>query len=295
VVRLIIAVSLFLGPGPAMGAGTGPFSCSTADRPCVQDPAADASQEGKVEANSPEPEPGWVSLFNGTDLTGWTPKIRGCEAGDNFANTFRVVDGVLQVNYDGYESFDDRFGHLFFNGTFSHYRLRIEYRFLGEQVAGGPGWAWRNSGVMLHGQSPESMTREQSFPVSIEAQFLGGNGTEERPTLNLCTPGTHVVMNGELIRRHCTDSTSATIHGDDWVLAEIEVHGDRLIRHLVNGEAVLEYNQPQYDPDDADAKPLIKDGELRLATGTISLQSESHPIEFRRVELQELPVEEEGR
>lgn len=289
---LVIVAAITAAGVPGFGAQTGEPGTiqdkAHAEVDGAQEPAGEVAQPGEGNDN---PKLQWRPLFNGADLEGWTPKIRGCEAGDNFANTFRVVDGAIQVNYDGYETFDERFGHLFFNGTFSHYRLRVEYRFTGEQVAGGPGWAWRNSGVMLHGQSPESMTLDQSFPVSIEVQFLGGNGTEERHTLNLCTPGTHVFMGGELIKRHCTDSTSPTFHGDDWVLAEIEVHGDELVRHMVNGEAVLEYGQPQYDPEDADAKPLIRDGELRLGSGTISLQSESHPVEFRRVEILELPAE----
>src|SRR5688572_30196469 len=163
------------------------------------------------------PEESWRPLFNGKDLTGWTPKIAGHELGDNFANTFRVEDGLLKVRYDGYTDFGGRFGHLFHAQELAHYRLRVEYRFLGEQVAGGPGWAWRNSGVMLHGQRPETMTREQGFPVSIEVQFLGGDGTNARSTANLCTPGTTVTMGGERNERHCTDSSSATYAGDEWV------------------------------------------------------------------------------
>ncbi len=46
----------------------------------------------------------WIQLFNGKDLTGWTPKIAGYEAGVNFANTFRVEDGMIRVRYDGYGS-----------------------------------------------------------------------------------------------------------------------------------------------------------------------------------------------
>ena len=165
----------------------------------------------------------WTALFNGRDLDGWTPKIRGYELGDNFGNTFRVEDGVLKVVYDQYEKFDDRFGHLFYKQPFSHYRLRVEYRFVGEQVPGGAGWALRNSGIMIHGQSPESMAKDQSFPVSIEVQLLGGTGRGVRPTANLCTPGTHVVMDGKLWTPHCTNSSSKTYHGDQWVTVELEV------------------------------------------------------------------------
>ncbi len=227
----------------------------------------------------------WISLFNGKDLTGWTPKITGYPAGENFANTFRVDDGAIKVAYDGYDNFDGRFGHLFYKKSYGHYMLRVEYRFTGEQIAGGPGWAYRNSGIMVHGQSPESMTLDQDFPVSIEVQLLGGNGKDARTTGNLCTPGTNVVINDELITRHCTNSSSKTYHGDQWVTAVVEVRGDEVIRHYINDDLVLEYNQPQLDPNDDDAKRLIKGEELLLRSGTISLQSESHPVEFRKVEI----------
>ncbi len=228
----------------------------------------------------------WTPLFNGVDLDGWTPKITGHALGDNFDNTFRVEDGLLKVRYDHYGPFEGRFGHLFFDAPFSHYRLRVVYRFVGEQCVGGPGWALRNSGVMVHGQSAASMGLDQEFPVSIEVQTLGGDGQNERATGNLCTPGTHVVMANELLRRHCTDSSSPTVHGEDWVELEIEVRGHQSIRHFINDELVLEYQNPQLDPNDGDAQALMAAGHpLKLSRGTLSLQSESHPVDFKVVEL----------
>ncbi|MDX9971561.1 MAG: DUF1080 domain-containing protein [FCB group bacterium] len=230
----------------------------------------------------------YVQLFNGKNLDGWTPKIVGYPLGENFGNTFRVEDGVIKVSYDQYDEFKDRFGHLFYKAPFSNYRLRIEYRFVGEQVKGGAGWALRNSGVMIHGQDPATMKVDQDFPVSIEVQFLGGDGQDERSTANLCTPGTNVVMNGKLHTPHCTDSTSKTYHGDQWVTAEVEVRGNT-IKHIVDGKTVLEYTEPQLDPEDDDGKALLDAGQPKMLTGgTISLQSESHPIEFRKVEIMEL-------
>ena len=233
----------------------------------------------------------WISLFNGKDLTGWTPKIAGYELGDNYGNTFRVEDGVLKVAYDRYEKFDDKFGHLFYKDSFSHYRIRLEYRFVGEQTPGGPDWALRNSGIMVHCQPPQTMTKDQSFPVCIEVQLLGGDGTHERSTGNLCTPGTHIVMNDKLVTQHCIDSSSKTYHGDQWVTAEVEVHGNGLIRHIINGQVVLEYGEPQLDESDADAQRLLKAGADKMVReGYISLQAESHPVEFRKIEI--LPLEE---
>jgi len=231
----------------------------------------------------------WIQLFNGRDLSGWAPKITGYELGDNFGNTFRVEDGLLKVVYDEYDTFDGRFGHLFYEQPFSDYLLRIEYRFVGEQAPGGPDWAFRNSGVMIHGEPAGAMTIDQDFPVSIEVQFLGGGGSGERPTANLCTPGTNVVMDGELITRHCTSSTSQTYHGDQWVTVEVEVRGNGVMRHVIDGRTVLEYRRPQLDERDEHARLLAdRAGTLMLGGGTISLQSESHPVEFRKVELKRL-------
>jgi len=199
-----------------------------------------------------------------------------------------VEDNVLKVRYDAYDSFDGRFGHLFYRETFSHYRLAVEYRFTGEQVAGHPGsWAYRNSGVMVHGQSAASMRVDQDFPVSIEVQLLGGDGGEaRRPTANLCTPGTHVVMDGALREDHCIWSRSETYHGDRWVRAEIVVLGDSLIRHIVEGDTVMEYSHPQIGGGVVNnVDPAVKQDGVLLGEGTISLQSESHPLEFRKVEL----------
>jgi len=230
----------------------------------------------------------WLPLFNGRNLEGWTPKIKGYPLGENFADTFRVEGGVLKVAYDGYDRFDGRFGHLFYKTPFSHYRLRVEYRFTGEQVPGGPGWAIRNSGLMLHCQQPETIGRDQNFPVSIEVQLLGGTGSGKRTTANLCTPGTHVVIDGKLHKPHCTRSASQTYHGDRWVTVEVEVRGGETMIHRIGDEEVLRYSKPQLDPSDPDAKKLIDGKNLIITAGYISLQSESHPVEFRRVELMKL-------
>lgn len=247
---------------------------------------ADSNKSGSVTSAGDDPEETWIQLFNGKDLDGWTPKIRYQELGVNLHDTFRVEDGVLQVRYDGYDSFDEQFAHLFYRDTFSHYRLRVEYRFVGEQCPGGPGWAFRNNGLMLHGERPESMSKDQDFPASIEVQLLGGNGDADRTTANLCTPGTNVVLDGKLFRPHCTKSNSKTYHGDQWVTVEVEVRGDQIVRHIMDGEVVLEYAEPQLDPRDEHSKELAEaQGGLPLREGTISLQGESHPTDFRKIEL----------
>lgn len=228
----------------------------------------------------------WLQLFNGKDLNDWSIKITGYPLKENFGNTFRVENGVMKVSYDGYDQFSEKFGHIFYKDKFSYYLLGIEYRFVNEQANGGPGWAIRNSGAMLHCQNPNTMGVKQDFPISIEVQLLGGNGKDDRTTANLCTPGTNVVMNGKLFTNHCINSNSKTYHGDGWVRVDILVLGDSLIKHYVEKELVLEYEKPQIGGGNVSNydSSVKKDGML-LKEGYIALQSESHPVEFRKVEL----------
>ncbi len=219
----------------------------------------------------------WVSIFNGQDLDGWDIKIRGFELNENFGNTFFVEDGLLKVSYDEYETFDNRFGHIFYNQPFSHYKLRLEYRFVGEQVAGGAGWALRNNGIMFHSQSAESMELNQNFPVSIEAQLLGGTGEGERATGSVCTPGTNIEVDGKRITTHCIDSNGPTFHGDQWVKFELVVYGDSLVHHIVQGDTIFTYGNLR-----------LEDSGLPLKEGYIALQAESHPTEFRNIEILDL-------
>ncbi len=215
----------------------------------------------------------WVELFNQENLDGWDIKIRGYELNDNYGETFRVDDGLMKVRYDQYDTFDDRFGHIFYENSFSHYRLEVEYRFVGEQVEGGADWAYRNNGIMYHSQSAASMDLDQDFPTSIEFQLLGGDGENERPNGSVCTPGTHVVIDSELQTDHCVDSGGPTHHDDQWVTAELVAHGDEHIQHIFNGEVVMEYSGTQLE----DGTPLDE--------GYIALQSESHPTDIRSVRI----------
>jgi len=242
----------------------------------------------KVTRNDPDRKE-WIQLFNGKDLDGWDVKIAGHDLNDNFAGTFRVENGVLKAAYDKYGPFNNQFGHLFYRRPFSYYVVAVEYRFVGEQAAGGPDWAFRNSGIMVHSQSARSMTKDQDFPISIEVQLLGGRESGERPTANLCTPGTNVEMHGRLFTDHCVNSTSKTYRGDQWVRVEAEVLGDTEIRHRVEGQQVLAYQKPQIGGGSvSNFDPAVKKDGTLLKEGYIALQGESHPVEFRKVELLEL-------
>lgn len=236
----------------------------------------------------------WVPLFNGRDLTGWTPKIAKHPLGVNAFDTFRVEDGILKCEYDKYPKFDGQFGHLYSDLAYSHYRLRLEYRFAGRMMADAPGYVNLNSGIMIHSQPPQSLTLDQGFPVSLEFQFLADLGQGKRPTGNVCTPGTHLVMDGKLVRRHIVESSAPTFPADNWIAIEIEVRGHEEIIHRVNGKEVLRYQKPQIDPDGGvvpTRKLLARGAPIPLSFGHIALQAEGQPVWFRKIELQQLDLE----
>ncbi|MCG2588852.1 3-keto-disaccharide hydrolase [Rhodohalobacter sulfatireducens] len=232
----------------------------------------------------------WKILFNGEDLNDWIVKIHHHETGDNYANTFRVRDGVIQVNYDDYEEFDARYGHLFYKEPFSSYHLKFEYRFTDQWLEDAPGYTYKNSGVMFHSQDPRTILKEQDWPISVEYQMLAeATEGEPRPTGNMCSPGTDVFYEGELDPRHCINSSSDTYKWDEWVRADLIVYGDSLVVHKVNDETVLEYSKPQIGGGVANGfDPEIKVDGQPLTEGYIGLQAEGQGVEFRNIRIKEL-------
>jgi len=238
-----------------------------------------------IEADKEE----WIPIFNGSNMADWTPKYAGYKTGVNYKDRFVLRDSMLSVRYAKQDSFNGNFGHLFYRQKFSHYRIKAVYRFVGEQMAGGPGWAYRNNGLMLHCQDIKTMGVKQDFPISLELQLLGGNGTDQRTNANLCTPGTNVVKGDSLFTPHCVNSTSKTYHGDRWVEAEALVLGDSLFQHILEGEVVMEYRKPTMGGGEISGykQEAYKEGEP-LKEGYIAIQAETHPIDFKSIEVLDL-------
>ena len=239
----------------------------------------------------------WQPLFNGKDLTGWDIKIKDHSLNENYKNTFLVEDSMIRVTYAGYDKFDNQFGHLYTQTPYSCYKLKLQYRFTGNHLADAPAWADRNSGIMLHSQSAKSMELHQSFPVSLEFQFLCGNGKDTVATGSVCTPGTFINFNGKPYIEHIQKSNSKTFLKNEWVDAVAEVYGDSLIRHIINGDTVLTYTKlmigegfvsPEYNwatGNIMDSLLWINKANTTLAQGYIALQAESQPVDFRRIEI----------
>lgn len=240
-----------------------------------------------LESQTVTEEEGWIDLFNGKNLDGWTIKIAGHPLGENYANTFRVEDGILKCEYDDYKEFGGRYGHLYSNLAYSHYRLKMEYRFDGRMLPDAPKYVDLNSGVMLHSQSPQSVRLDQGFPASVEMQFLAdlGNG-KRRQTGNVCTPGTHLVQDGKLIKQHIVKSSGPTLPFDQWVAVEMEVRGHDEIVYYVEGNEVLRYQNPQLDPKSKEARTILEQGaDIKLSYGHIALQAEAQRVWFRNIKL----------
>lgn len=234
----------------------------------------------------------WTPIFNGRNLDGWTVKINHHPAGENWRDTFQVKGGVLRADYSAYDRFTDEFGHLVYKTPLSAYRLRLEYRFMGPSPPGAPQWAVRNSGVMIHGQAADAMVLDQPYPIAVEAQLLGGGPGETRPTGNVCTPGTTVSIDGAPLKAHCLNSKSKTFRDGEWVRFEVEVHADRRVRQFVNGELVMDYTDLKLDPSEFKRFANVEPGGATaqpLSRGYISLQAESGPVEFRKIEILKLP------
>jgi hypothetical protein len=241
-------------------------------------------------APAPEAPPhkaGWVRIFDGRTLNGWTPKITGYALGEDPLHMFIVRDGAIRVSYAHYPKFEGAFGHLFWKTPLGAYRIRFEYRLFGDPLPGGKVWQVSNSGIMIHAQAPRTMRRDQDFPVSLEVQLLGTPRPTAEPTGNLCTPGTTVMIDGKRDLRHCILSAAPMIPNGAWVRVEVEVLPNGQITHFINGKPVMRYSGAELDPTDKDAQPLIAaaGGALTLRRGYLALQSEGHPIEFRNIEL----------
>jgi hypothetical protein len=199
--------------------------------------------------------------------------------------------------YDQYDRFDWKFGHIYTTQSYSHYILRFQYRFIGRALPDAPVWADRNSGVMLHSQSAESMGANQEFPVSLEMQLLADTGNNDRTTGNICTPGTQIVLSGVPRTEHCINAVSKYYPENTWVNATIEVYGDSLIRHIIETDTVLTYTKPTIgggfiSPEQSwlsahitDSLLWINKANTSLSAGHIALQAEGSPVDFRRLEI----------
>lgn len=239
----------------------------------------------------------WTRLWTGTNLSDWDIKFQGSALNVNLNNTFRAVDGNLEVNYSGWSSFNNQFGHAGYKvRPFSFYLLRAEHQHWGSQPSGSPGWAKENNGLMLHSQSVASMGINQDFPVSMETQLLGSGNTESdnNSTLNLCTPGTAfytTATGGTRNDAHCISASNNTRVGTGvWQWSTVLVMGDSIIRHYngpaATGTPTFTYYRPvRATNSGAGGVTIPMVNNERITEGYITIQAETHPYRFRVIDV----------
>ena len=230
----------------------------------------------------------WEAIFDGTNLSDWTPKFMGFDVGENYKNTFRLTDSLIHVSYDQYDSFNNEFGHLFFKKKYSHYRLRATYRFMDVELKNRPDWAFANNGLMLHSQPVKTMAKDQPFPLSIEFQLLQGYVDEiGRATGRFCTPACEVDYEGSQYPYHCQVDYAGPVHPlETWVEVEAIVYGDSLVHHVVEGDTVVTYTNIRIGGDLSEGLNTDKfvSGNP-LSDGYIALQAEGHDTQFKKIKI----------
>lgn len=178
-----------------------------------------------------------VQLFNGKDLSNWVFFLK-----DNTvdpATVFMVKDGVIHIT-------GSPFGYMRTKGTYSNYRLHVEWRWPAEAT---------NSGVFVHSQTPDAI-----WLKCIECQLQAGNA------------GDFVCMNGADMDER-TDKSNAIVRKKapssekpvgEWNTMEV-VCSANTIEVYVNG--ILQN----------------KGTNTSVSSGSVCLQSEGKDIEFRNV------------
>lgn len=202
-----------------------------------------------------------ISLFNGTDLSGWHVDVPAMDNDPNAINPFIVRDGILVT-------LGTPQGHLITDSVFQNYRLEAEYRFPGE-----PG----NCGILVHASTPRALYN--MFPKSLEVQMMHENAGDFWCIVEDITVPDMEDRRGPIEewgitegkRRRILNLTDGSENPvGEWNIMIIECVGDE-IKVWVNGD-------------------LVNYGYNCTATkGQIAVQAEGSEVEFRKLEL--TPIE----
>lgn len=233
-------------------------------------------------------------IFDGKSLKGWVLKTTKYPLGENPHDMLTARDGVMRFSFDGFERFNGEYAVVYYDKPLRNYILQLDYRFAGRQAPGAPAWAKRNSGVMLFAQPPQTMTLNQSYPISVEDQLLGGLDNGSRQTLAVCMVDITVVINGAKPTGHCTPDVATrppatppplpTFDGDQWVKLRIEVKSG-VAKSYANGILFNTISEPHVDAP----HPWLSSQDAAAQPSYFALQGESDEVEFRNIELAELP------
>ena len=229
----------------------------------------------------------WIQLFDGKSLDGWVPKITGYPLEKTTPTPSASSTAPCRRRPTGPRRREQiRPSFLPTSEVLLLHRRRrvpLHRRAGGRRSRLGHSQQWPDVAQPVAAIDVEG----PGFPISVEVQLLGGlpNG-KPQSTANMCSPGTQVFIDGTMVKGHCLDSKSQTYAGDQWVRVEVAVRGGERLIHKVEGQTVLEYEKPTIGGGEVNKfDPAVKvDGTL-LTDGYIEIQGESHPTEFRKIEV----------
>jgi hypothetical protein len=224
-----------------------------------------------------DPPPGFTSLFNGKDFTGW--KV---PAGDN--GHWKVVDGV--IDYDAQSQAPGEDKNLWSVGEYGDFVLRLEWRLKETPFTNPNVPIIRYDGT--HKKGPDGKEIKLAVPDSDSGVFLRG---ASKAQVNIwCWPtGSGEVYGYRMdekmptaVRAGVTPKANADKDVGQWNAFEITMKGERLTV-VLNGVTVLENAQlpgiPARGPLALQHHGQKKDG---VWTGPPSL------VQFRNISIKEL-------
>ena len=198
-----------------------------------------------------------ISLFNGTDLSGWHADVPDMDNDPDVKLPFIVREGMLV-------SLGTPGGHLITDNVYMDYKLEVEYRF-----AAKPG----NCGVLVHASTPRALYK--MFPKSMEVQMMHENAGDF-----WCIVEDIKVPDMEQRRGP----------EEEWGITEGK---KRRILNLTDGSEnpVGEWNSMVIECIGAEIKVwvngvLVNHGyDCTAQKGQIAVQAEGSEVEFRKIEL----------
>lgn len=238
-------------------------------------------------------EKGFVPLFDGETLKGWS--AARSTGGEN-TGAFSVNKEEKAIHtYAGKEAGSKQVSDcLNTDIEFSHYILKLEYKWLDKRYAPRADWD-RDAGLLFHVHG----NTKKVWPLSLEMQI--GESPATKIEKRRFHTGDLFVLGGNL--RVTTTKTGKFYdpkgkavegrpvptklgvekpHGE-WNEMEIHVHGADKATFIFNGEVVHEIT---------DMKQLVEGGTpIPLTKGRIGLQAEWAEILYRNIRIKELPSE----
>lgn len=214
-----------------------------------------------VQDVTPEPptevqvlDDGWVSLFNGKDLTGW-------KTHPSLPVGWSVENGFLTGRTNGW-------AHLFSErGDYKDFHLRAECRTI----------RYGNGGIFF--RSPFTLDRGNGkYPSGYEAQIL-----HEYPRASASLTGSLLLASDG--RQPLHKEERQLVHLDDWFTIEVIARGKQLTV-MINGEVVSQATDDTFQQGHISLQ-CLKDPE------TIGIVDRS-TVQFRKIKIKELTTPDDG-